>query len=83
MHNSMSLSTRMPVLFARYIAGQISEKAWRAFSDVIDSLDATLDERAALADFFNDAIEDLGLDAVKLPQQKEAEAMVAALRVAA
>lgn len=82
MQNPLSLSTRMPLLFARYIAGQITDQTWGAFTDVIDSLEASLEERTALAAFFSDAIEDLGLDVIKLPQQKDAEAMVVALRTA-
>jgi hypothetical protein len=76
-------ATRMPLLFARYVAGQITEASWRAFSDVIDALDASSEERIALMAFFNDAIEDLGVDAVKLPRPKEAETVVATARWAA
>lgn len=75
-------AARMSVLLARYIAGQISEKAWYMFTDLIDSIEASLPERAALVDFFHDAIEEVGFDAVKLPHRKEAEEIVAAMRVA-
>ncbi len=82
MHDFMNASTRMPALLVRYVAGQISEKTWHAFTDVIDTIEATFEERAALVDFFHDAMEELGLDAIKLPHQKEAESMVAAMRIA-
>lgn len=80
MHSSFNVSNRMPHLFARYIAGQITERAWRAFTEVMDSLESAAEERVALADFFHDAIEELGLDAVKLPRRQEAEEVVAAVR---
>ncbi len=77
-----SNAARMSVLFARYINGQITEKVWQRFTDLIDSIETGLSDREALVDFFLDALDDIGLDAIKLPPRKEAEELVAAIRVA-
>lgn len=76
--SNVQVAPRMPLLFARYVAGQISDATWSAFSEIVDAFD-TSDERTALIAFFNDAIEELGLDAIKLPARSEAESVVQAI----
>jgi hypothetical protein len=80
--NASLSATRMPLLFARYVAGQISEKTWQAFTEVMDAIEAS-EERVALAAFLDDAIADLGTDAIKLPKQAEVESVVKSVRWAA
>lgn len=68
------------ILFARYIAGQIGDTAWSQIMDVLDSEDATLDERVALANFINDAWSELGSDSIEVPGPGEVQDMLLQLR---
>ena len=61
----------MPILFARYVAGQIDDPFWDQFMQVLDANETPPAERLALAAFLNDAFFDLGPDTVKMPQAKE------------
>ncbi len=67
----------MPLLFARYVAGQIDDPFWDQFMQVLDANETPPAERLALAAFLNDAFFDLGLDSVKMPQSEEMKALLA------
>ena len=61
----------MPLLFARYVAGQIDDPFWDQFMQVLNVNETPPAERLALAAFLNDAFFDLGPDSIKMPQSKE------------
>ncbi len=63
----------MPLLFARYVAGQISDPFWDQFMKVLDANDTPPAERLALAAFLNDAFFDLGPETVTMPKSVEAQ----------
>lgn len=68
----------LPLLFARYVAGQIAQSQWDAFADAFDEADASADERAAFASFYLDAS---AVEEVKMPRPGEVEAMLAATQL--
>ena len=68
----------LPLLFARYVAGQIAQAQWDAFADALDEADASADERAAFASFYLDASE-TG-EEIKLPKPNEVEDLLGAMR---
>lgn len=72
--------TAMPLLFARYVAGQIDDPFWDQFMQVLDANDTPPDERLALAAFFNDAFAELEPSAVKLPRHGEVEELLREIR---
>ena len=67
----------MPLLFARYVAGQIADPFWDQFMQVLDANETPPAERLALAAFLNDAFFDLGPDTIKMPQSKEMKDLLA------
>lgn len=67
----------MPILFARYVAGQIDDPFWDQFMQVLDANETPPAERMALAAFLNDAFFDLGPDAVKMPRSEEMKELLA------
>lgn len=67
----------MPVLFARYVAGQIDDPFWDRFMQVLDANDTPPAERLALAAFLNDAFFDLGLDTMTMPESNEVKKLLA------
>ena len=67
----------MPVLFARYVAGQIDDPFWDRFMQVLDANDTPPAERLALAAFLNDAFFDLGLDTMNMPESNEVKKLLA------
>lgn len=67
----------MPLLFARYVAGQIDDPFWDRFMQVLDANDTPPAERLALAAFLNDAFFDLGLDIIKMPESGEVKDLLA------
>ena len=67
----------MPLLFARYVAGQIADPFWDQFMQVLDANETPPAERLALVAFLNDAFFDLGPDSVKMPQTEEMKALLA------
>jgi hypothetical protein len=70
-------------LFLRYVTGQIAEATWKRLSGFVDGAAfATPQEREAMAAFVNDAVVDLGQDAVKLPTRSEARDVLAETRQA-
>lgn len=66
----------MPILFARYVAGQIEEPFWDQFMQVLDANDTPPEERLALAAFFSDAFASLGPN-VNIPKFDEVRALLA------
>lgn len=72
----------MSLLFARYVAGQIADPAWGRIMSILDSSDASADERVALASFISDAFQDLGPNEVKVPAVEEVEELVTLSRAA-
>ncbi len=75
-------ATAMSLLFARYVAGQISDPAWGQIMSVFDSNDATMEERIALASFISDAWHDLGPNEVEVPKVEEVHDFVTIARAA-
>lgn len=69
--------TAMPLLFARYVAGQIDEPFWDQFMQVLDANGTPPDERLALAAFFNDAFAELEPTDVKIPAFSEVQDVLA------
>ena len=67
----------MPILFARYVAGQIDDPFWDQFMQVLDANETPPAERMALAAFLNDAFFDLGPDSVKMPRSEEMRELLA------
>lgn len=67
----------MPLLFARYVAGQIDDPFWDQFMQVLDANETPPAERLALAAFLNDAFFDLGPGSVKIPHSKEIKELLA------
>ena len=67
----------MPILFARYVAGQIDDPFWDQFMQVLDANETPPAERLALAAFLNDAFFDLGPDTVKMPRSEEMKELLA------
>lgn len=72
--------TAMPLLFARYVAGQIEDPFWDQFMQVLDANDTPADDRLALAAFFNDAFAELEPSEVKLPRHGEVEELLREVR---
>lgn len=75
-------STPTSLLFARYVAGQISDPAWRQIMNILDATDTSNEERIALMNFISDACFDLGPDEVKVPQASEVHDFVTMTRAA-
>ena len=71
-------SPALPLLFARYVAGQIAQAQWDAFADAFDEADASADERAAFASFYLEA--SAAGEEIKLPKANEVEDLLAAMR---
>ena len=67
----------MPLLFARYVAGQIEDPFWDQFMQVLDANDTPPAERLALAAFLNDAFFDLGPDTITMPKSEELRDLLA------
>ncbi len=61
----------LPLLFARYVAGQIEDPFWDQFMQVLDANETTPQERLALAAFFNDAFAELKPEQVRMPKSEE------------
>ncbi len=74
--------TAMSLLFARYVAGQITDSAWDEIMDLLDAEETTMEERVALANFISDAWQDLGPDEVKVPGIEEVRDFVMMTRAA-
>ena len=72
--------TAMPLLFARYVAGQIADPFWDQFMNVLDANGTPAEERVALAAFFNDAFAELGPDGVKMPVEAEVKELIEEVR---
>ena len=62
-------------LLAHYVAGDISDAAWRRITNLLDAA-AAAPHREALARFLEDALRDLGPGNVKLPKVDEAEELI-------
>lgn len=75
--------TAMSYLFARYVAGQITDPAWDEIMDLLDAEETTMEERVALANFISDAWQDLGPDEIKVPRVEEVKDLVTLTRMAA
>jgi hypothetical protein len=78
------LTSRPPALqtlFARYMNGQIADSSWRQFMHAYDDGGTTIQEKEALAEFYSDALQELGPDTVSLPALKEVEDLLAEIRV--
>lgn len=75
--------TAMSLLFARYVAGQITDPAWEDIMDLLDAEETTMEERVALANFINDAWQDLGPEEIKVPRIEEVRDFVSLTRMAA
>lgn len=71
-------SPALPLLFARYVAGQIAQAQWDAFADALDEADASADERAAFASFYLEA--SATGEEIKLPKPNEVEDLLSAMR---
>ena len=69
----------LPLLFARYVAGQIAQAQWDAFADAFDEADASADERAAFAHFYLEASSTD--EEIKLPRAGEVEDLLAAVQI--
>lgn len=74
--------TAMSHLFARYVAGEISDGAWDHIMNIFDSGDALPEEREALANFISDACLDLGPGEVEVPKADEVNDFVTITRAA-
>lgn len=70
MHAASSSRRALTLLFARYIAGQIADAQWEAFSSTFDAAGLDPDSRAALAAFYNDAVAE---EEVRMPTVQEVE----------
>ena len=79
---SSNATPAMSLLFARYVAGQIADPAWGRIMRILDSSDASADERVALASFISDAFQDLDPSEVKVPAVEEVEELVTLSRAA-
>lgn len=79
MHAASSPRRALTLLLARYIAGQIADAHWDAFSSAFDAADLDPESRAALASFYSDALAE---GPVKVPTPAEIEDLVAAVRAA-
>ena len=75
-------ATALSVLFARYIAGQINDKAWTQIMSILDADTTPMEERVALANFISDAYQDLGPESVKVPKLEEVQDFVTLTRAA-
>lgn len=71
----------LPGLFLRYVTGDITEASWNAFMDALDTCDASRQEREAFARFYNDALSDLGPDAVRVPKLDELSDLIRTTRL--
>lgn len=71
----------LSLLFARYVAGQITEPAWKQISSIFDAGLVSADERVAFASFISDACSELGPDSVKVPRPEEVEDVLTCTRV--
>lgn len=67
----------MPLLFARYVSGQIQDPFWDQFMQVLDANETPPAERLALAAFLNDAFFDLGIDTINMPKSEEMRELLA------
>lgn len=81
-HISGNATPAMSLLFARYVAGQIGDPTWGRIMNILDSSDASGDERVALASFISDAFQDLDPDEVKVPAVEDVEELVTLSRAA-
>lgn len=81
---AVALYPRTPhsLLLARYVAGQIDDPAWSEIMNIMDAAGPSPSERAALADFLNDAVCELGPTAIKVPQIEEVEEFLTYTRAA-
>lgn len=71
-----------PMLFARYVSGQIADAVWAQIMSVIDADGTTEQERTALTAWVHDALEDLGPQVLKLPKVDEVQDLLVAMRAA-
>lgn len=70
----------LPHLLLRYVAGQITDTSWSAFMDALDAADATPEEREAFARFYDDALFEVGSDAVRIPKRDELTDLLSDIR---
>ena len=71
--------TAMPLLFARYVAGQIEDPFWHRFMQILDANETPAEERLALATFFHDAFAELEHQDVKIPRSEEVREILTAV----
>ena len=72
----------MPKLFARYVSGQIDDMPWSNLMDAIDADALSSQERMAMAEFFSDALEEFGPDAMSIPKLDEMQDLLTQTRAA-
>jgi hypothetical protein len=72
----------LSTLLTRYVAGQIGDTTWERFMEIFDTGEATQQERLALAAFYSDALEEMGVRAIKVPVLEELQELLAETRVA-
>ncbi len=75
-------ATALSLLFARYVAGHISDTSWSQMMSTLDDGATSLEERLALVNFLNDACIDLGPEAVNVPAVADVDDLVTVLRAA-
>ena len=66
-------------LFARYVNGQITDKAFNKIMKTFDAIGISQNERIAFARFMNDMIVD-GRDKLNVPQPEEARDILTDMR---
>ncbi|MFN3596956.1 MAG: hypothetical protein ACK41D_06770 [Rubricoccaceae bacterium] len=69
----------LALLFARYISGDLDARALGAVCDGLEDADASAEERAALAHFYLEALEE-GLGADALPDAAEVRHVIGVAR---
>ncbi|ARA94196.1 hypothetical protein AWN76_014225 [Rhodothermaceae bacterium RA] len=77
---SVSTTALFPLLFARYVTGQIADAVWTQIMSVIDADGTTQQERTALTAWVYDALEDLGPQGLNLPKVDEVADLLGATR---
>lgn len=81
MNTSAASPTSAPLqLFVRHLTGQLADGAWTQFVNAYDTVDASPAERIAYAAFLNDAVCDLGPDAVPVPKPEEVDDVLTCTR---
>ncbi|HLT47388.1 MAG TPA: hypothetical protein VK002_09185 [Rubricoccaceae bacterium] len=68
----------LPLLLARYIAGEVAEAQLFGLTDLFDAADVSAEERTAFARFYLDALAEDG--DVRLPKAEELTALLALAR---